>query len=339
MEPINVLITFDFPPELIDKLQNVSTHLSITCRKTEQPEEIADLIPELDVLYTWHRDILPQPGEAPRLRWVQLHSAGLDHIANHPLLTSGDVTFTTASGIHAIQIAEYVFTQLLAFSHHIPRMFEDKANHLWTKGRWDRYVPDELYGKTLGIVGYGQIGRRTAQIAKTFGMRILAIKRNVRQLAVDGYSLPGIGDPEGDIPDRIYPPLALKSFLKECDHVVLTAPFTADTRHLINAEALEAMQPHAVLVNVARGQLIDEQALIEALKEGKIAGAALDVFEEEPLPSDSPLWELPNVIISPHIAGFTPRYDERATDLFAENLRRFISGEPLLNAVDLTRGY
>lgn len=339
MEPINVLITFDFPTELIDRLQNVSTRLSITCRKTENPEEIADLLGELDVLYTWHRDILPQPGEAPRLRWVQLHSAGLDHIADHPLLTGGDVTFTTASGIHAIQIAEYVFTQLLAFAHHIPRMFEDKADHRWTKGRWDRYVPDELYGKTLGIVGYGQIGRRIAQIAQTFGMRVLAIKRNVRQLTSEGFTLLGIGDPEGDIPDRIYPPLALKPFLKECDHVVLTAPLTTNTRHLIDADAIAAMQPHAVLVNVARGQVIDEQALIEALKEEKIAAAALDVFEEEPLLPESPLWELPNVILSPHVAGFTPRYDERATDLFAENLRRFVAGEPLLNVVDLTRGY
>ncbi len=339
MEPINVLITFDFPTELIDRLQNVSTRLSITCRKTEKSEEIADLIGELDVLYTWHRDILPQPGEAPRLRWVQLHSAGLDHIADHPLLTDSDVVFTTASGIHAIQMAEYAFTQLLAFSHHIPRMFEDKADHRWTKGRWERYVPDELYGKTLGIIGYGQIGRRIAQLAQTFGMRVLAIKRDVRRLASQGFALPGIGDPEGDIPDRIYPPLALKSFLKECDHVVITAPLTADTRHLINAGALEAMHPHTILVNVGRGQLIDEAALIEALKEGKIAGAALDVFEEEPLPPDSPLWELPNVIISPHVAGFTPRYDERATELFAENLHRFIAGEPLLNVADRRRGY
>jgi phosphoglycerate dehydrogenase-like enzyme len=161
----------------------------------------------------------------------------------------------------------------------------------------------------------------------------------VRDLTDDTFRLDGTGDPEADIPDRIYPVQALHSFLGECDVVVVTVPLTADTHHLINGAALKAMKPDALLINVARGDVIHEEALIKALKEGMIAGAGLDVFSEEPLPEDSPLWELPNVLMSPHVSGFTPHYDDRATDLFAENLRRFIVGEELMNVVDREKGY
>jgi phosphoglycerate dehydrogenase-like enzyme len=170
-------------------------------------------------------------------------------------------------------------------------------------------------------------------------MKVLAIKRDVRILADERYAEPGIGDPDGEIPDRIYPPQALHSFLKECDYVVLTIPLTSDTHHMIDAAALSVMKPHAVLINVGRGDVVDEQALLVALVQGTIGGAALDVFSEEPLPMSSPLWQLPNVIISPHISGFTPHYDERATDIFAENLRRYVADEPLLNVVDRDRDY
>jgi phosphoglycerate dehydrogenase-like enzyme len=336
-QQINVLVTPPFGQPLMDKLSRVSPDLAITQREANTPEEAADILGETEIIYTW--GLFPRLDQAPKLRWVQLHSAGADGILQQPLYTQSDVTFTTANGIHAIPIGEYVIAQMLAFAHHLPRMFEDKATATWSKERWDRYVPSELHGATLGIVGYGSIGRHIARLAQAFNMSILAIKRNVRKLADERFSFSGIGDPDGELPDRIYPPEALHSFLKECDYVVLTVPLTSHTRHLIDAAALAAMKPGAVIINIARGDVIDEQALLTALVQGPIGGAVLDVFPEEPLPSESPLWKLPNVIISPHISGFTPHYDERATDIFAENLRRYVAGEPLLNVVDRERQY
>jgi phosphoglycerate dehydrogenase-like enzyme len=337
METINVLVTMPFPQPLIDKIARVSPLLAVTQREARTAEEITDIVGEVEVIYAWQA--IPLPENAPNLRWVQLHSAGADAILQHTLYLQSDVMFTTANGIHAIPLAEYVMAQVLAFAHHLPRMFEDKASSKWTKGRWSRYVPSELHGATLGIVGYGSIGRHVARLAQAFGMRVLAIKRDVRHLADDRYTVPGIGDPDGDLPDRIYPPQALHSFLSECDYVVLTVPLTSQTHHLVDTAALAAMKSGAVLINIARGDVVDEQALVAALDQGKIGGAALDVFAGEPLPEDHPLWKLPNVIISPHIGGFTPHYDDRATDIFAENLRRYVAGEPLLNVVNRDREY
>lgn len=340
METINVLVTMPFPESLMSKLATVSPRLNVMQREAKVAEDYSDITGEIDVLYaSWRAETLPNPGEAPRLRWVQLHSAGIDQILEHPVYTESQIMITTTSGIHAIPMAEYTMAQVLAFAHHLPSMFEDKANATWPHGRWDRYVPGELRGATIGIVGYGSIGREIARLAQAFGMRVLAMKRNVRSVTDEAYSLPGLGDPEGDIPERIYPPEALRSFVSECDYVVLTTPLTPSTYHMIDAAALVAMKPGAVLINIARGDVVDEQALAAALEKGTIAGAALDVFSTEPLTPDSPLWKLTNTIISPHVSGFTPQYDERATDLFAENLRRFIAGESLLNLVDREHGY
>lgn len=337
METVNALVTMPFPQDLMQKLETVSPVLSIQQREIKDWDNLGDELKEVDILYTGQS--LPQPEAAPRLRWVQVHWAGVDAILEHPLYQQSEVMFTTTSGIHAVQIAEYVMMQILAVAHHLPLMLRDQAEGHWPKGRWDRYVPNELYNATIGIVGYGSLGRQIARTAQAFGMRVLALKRDVRTLEHDHYTLPGTGDPGAEIPDRIYPAEALLSFLKECDYVVITVPLTGKTRHLIDQAALNSMKPGAVLVNVARGDVIDEAALIEALKAEKIGGAALDVFSQEPLPDDSPLWGLPNVIISPHVSGFSPHYDERATDVFAENLRRFVSGEPLINLVRQEHDY
>jgi len=154
-----------------------------------------------------------------------------------------------------------------------------------------------------------------------------------------GYELPELAARPGAEPDQVYKRSRLTEMLAKCDYVVLAVPYTSATHHLIGQAALDAMKPTAVLINVARGAVVDEAALIHALREGWIAGAALDVFEQEPLPADSPLWALDNVIISPHIAGFTPHYDDRATALFAENLRRYLAGDPMLNQVEREREY
>jgi phosphoglycerate dehydrogenase-like enzyme len=268
-----------------------------------------------------------------------MHSAGVDNVLDHPLYTESEVMFTTTSGIHGIPMAEYILSMMLSVGHHVPRMVEDKAQHLWTPDRWKRFMPSELYGATLGIVGYGSIGRQTAKLAQAFGMKVLALKRDIRKLEDEGYNIDGTGDPAGEIPDRFYPPQAMHSFLAECDYVVVTTPLNKETHHLIDESAIQVMKPNAVVINVARGDVIDEVALVDALRHERIRGAALDVFHDEPLPGESPLWDLPNVMISPHVSGFTQYYDERAADVFALNLQRFINGEPLLNLVDRARDY
>jgi phosphoglycerate dehydrogenase-like enzyme len=209
----------------------------------------------------------------------------------------------------------------------------------WPSQRWELFLPDELRSQTLGIIGYGSIGREIARLAKGFGMHILATKLDARHPEDNGYIMPGIGDPRGEIPDRIYPRQATRSMLAECDYIVNTLPLTEKTHHFFDETLFKEMKPNAFLVNIGRGRVINEPDLIKALKKGWIAAAGLDVFETEPLPEDSPLWTMDNVILTPHVSGFTPHYDERATDLFAENLRRYLAGEKLLNLVNREQGY
>lgn len=337
MEPINVLFTMPFEKPLIEKIKAVSPQIRVIQHRVEEEADLPEDLEHIDVMYG--SGALPQPHKVPRLRWVQLHSAGVNHIVEHSLFQTTEIAFTNASGVHAINIAEYVLAQILAFAHHLPSMFEDKHTKIWTDQRWNRYVCREVYGSTLGIVGYGAIGRQLARIASGLGMEILAVKRDMRTLSDRTFAVPGTGDPDGEIPRRFYPVEALDSFLGLCDYVAILAPLTAKTHRLFDTQAFEAMKTTAILINVARGGLVDEAALIAALQDGRIAGAALDVFEDEPLAENNPLWTLDNVIISPHIAGLTPHYDARCIELFAENLRRFISREPLINLVSREFGY
>jgi phosphoglycerate dehydrogenase-like enzyme len=218
-------------------------------------------------------------------------------------------------------------------------MFAAQKRGEWPKDRWERFNPRELRDSTVGIVGYGSIGRQVARLLQPFGARVLAVKRDVMRPEDTGYTPEGWGDPEGDMVLRLYPPEALRSMFKECDFVVVAAPLTPQTRGMVNAEALSALRPTAFLVDVSRGGVVDHTALLAALRDRKIAGAALDVYPEEPLPPESPLWKLSNVILTPHISGNTPYYDDRAIALFAENLRRYLGGAPLLNRFISDRGY
>lgn len=331
-----VLTQSRMPDPLIEGLRTVSPRLVVAHRTAESLEELGEAIWRgVEVLYTTR--LMPTPEAAPDLRWVQGHFAGVDHYLDHPLLKTA--TLTTASGIHAPNMAEYVLMMMLAFAHHLPRMIHHQKLSDWPKGRWKLFAPRELRGSTVGIVGYGSIGREVARLARAFGMRVLASKRDVTQVNDPGWQLSGVGDTGTHHVDRLYAADELHAMLHESDYVVLIVPLAPDTRGLIGAEELTRMKPGAVLINVARGGVIDEAALINALRSGAIGGAALDVFEQEPLPASSPLWSLPNVILSPHIAGFTLQYDERAMALFAENLSRYVNGETLLNVVDIERGY
>ena len=285
------------------------------------------------------------PGDltrAPRLRWVQLHMAGVNALRDHPLFTADRVALTTTSGVHAATIAEYAITVVLALAHRVPRMVEWQARGEWPPDgeRWPLFVPSEIRGATLGIIGYGSIGRELARIAKTaFAMRVVACKRDPSRRADTGYTLAGTGDPDGVLPDAWFAPGELGELLRQSDVVVLSAPLTPATERMIDERALAAMKPGAYFVNVGRGGSVDEAALVRALAERRIAGAAIDVFAEEPPPKGHPLYALDNVIVSPHVSGFLPSYDDKCTDLFAENLRRFLGGAPLLNVVDRELGY
>ncbi|GCE25051.1 3-phosphoglycerate dehydrogenase [Dictyobacter alpinus] len=332
-----VLVTAHVNEDWKRHLQEISPDLQIEFRPDAKVEDIpAALWQEVEILFTLNT--FPEPEQAPRLRWVQLYSAGANQASDGPLAQS-QATFTTASGVHAVNIGEYVLTTILAWFHRFPLFSEWKQKAEWPQDK-DRglFMPEELREKTLNIVGYGSIGREVARMAKAFGMRIVALEQRADHVD-HGFLFPDIGDPEGTLPDQYYTIEQFHQILGESDVVVVAVPLTPTTRGMFDKQAFEAMKNTAFLVNIARGDVCDEQALIEALQEKKIAGAALDVFKAEPLPSSSPLFKLTNVIMTPHISGLTPYYDERVTQIFAENLRRYVKGDQLYNTVDKERGY
>ncbi len=282
--------------------------------------ELDSLLREAEVIYGLRlpENILER---APRLKWVQTSSAGVDTLVDTKLWQS-DVILTTTSGIHVVPMREHVLGMMLMFVRHAPVYFANKQRKVWKQD-----LPDLLCGKTLGVVGLGKAGEGIARTAKAFGMRVAATRRHVTEQETSA------------VVDTLYPSDRLSEMLGESDFVVVTVALTKETQKLIGERELRAMKPTAYIINIARGSVIDEAALTKALKEKWIAGAGLDVFEKEPLPQDSELWTLPNVIITPHVAGLMPDYNARAMEVFCENLRRYLAGEPLLNMIDRTRGY
>ncbi len=258
---------------------------------------------------------------APRLKWIQLTSAGADRLLDSGFIEGG-ITVTTVSGLHATPIGEYVLCVMLMFAKGAPKFIRGQARREWV-----RYLPQELRGKTVGIVGMGHIGAEVARLAKAFGCRVLATRRSLTRTK------------RGEHAYELMPASELHRLLGESDYVVLCVPLTEETRGMIGEAELRAMKPTAVLINIARGPVVVEETLIRALREGWIAGAGLDVFEREPLPPESPLWDMENVIMSPHISGGTEIYNQRAVEIFADNLRRHLAGEALRNVVDPARGY
>jgi phosphoglycerate dehydrogenase-like enzyme len=272
------------------------------------------------------RDLLLAALEPPaRLRWVHTGAAGVASLL-HPELVEGDVVLTNSAGVHAEPMAETVLAMILHFARGL-----DRAVRAQSRAEWDTAVFEardsgvrEIGGATVGIIGYGGIGRAVARRARALDMRVLAVRRS----------------PEPDAHAEVLAgPDALDMLLDSSDFVVLCVPSTPQTRGLIGARELARMRRQAVLVNVARGDVVDESALAAALAAGALRGAALDVFATEPLPPDSPLWKLPNVLITPHVSATTPRFWEREAALMLENLHRYLAGEPLLNRVDAAAGY
>jgi phosphoglycerate dehydrogenase-like enzyme len=337
-DTIEVLLTVPLNETLITTLREVSPRFHLTVQPARKIEEIpAEIWARTEILYTDR--LVPDQDLVPNLRWIQFHFAGIDFATQAPLLQKADLTVTTLSGASAIQVSEHVVMMMLSLARHLPTILVTQSHTEWPRERTDRFIPLELFGSTVGIVGYGSIGRQVAFLLQRFGMNILACKRDVMHPQDTGYTRSGLGDPQGDLFQRLYPIQALPSMFHQCDFIVVTIPLTAETRNLIGVEELAAIKPTAYLVDISRGGIIDHSALISALQEHRIAGAALDVFPEEPLPATSPLWRMPNVIITPHISGVSLHYNERAVTLFAENLSRYLAGLPLYNRYDISSGY
>jgi len=282
---------------------------------------------------------LPPADQTPALKWIQFYFAGVDKAFQHDVFLRGGIQLTSASGTMVSQMGEYVMMALLMLGHKAPDMFRFQQQKVWHEHRIEKLEPVELRGSTVGIVGYGSIGREVARLLYSYGAKVLATKRDVMHPEDDGYVPEGLGDPQGNYFHRLYPNEALNAMLKECDFVVVSPPLTAETHQLISAEQFEAMKPGVFLVNVSRGPVIDSNALIEAARSGKLGGAVLDVFDEEPLLADSPLWDAPNVVITPHIAGVSKRSMDALVDLFIANLNRYIKGQELYNLIDPEQGY
>jgi phosphoglycerate dehydrogenase-like enzyme len=233
-------------------------------------------------------------------------------------LRTSRVAVTTLSGVHARPLAEFAMLVTLAFAKELPRIVRDQREH-----RWARYAGGEAAGKTVCVVGLGKIGREVARLARALDMRAVGTVRDVRGRTADQLHV-----------ERVLPTERVDELLPEADVLVLSCPLTELTFHLLDARRLALLKPSAVVVNVARGQIVEEPALLDALRSGRLRGAALDVFEEEPLPPESPFWDLPNVLVSPHSASTVAAENERIVALFCENLRRYLADQPLLNVLD-----
>jgi phosphoglycerate dehydrogenase-like enzyme len=337
-KPTEILTTVPFSDELLASLRDISPHLHITTHAVSNPKDIPDDVWEqVEILYTRH--VLPTVDQAPKLRWIQFHYAGVDHTLDTPILQKPDIVATSLSGAAAPQVAEHVLTLMLALGHRLSELLELQHQANWSHEKWQESPPQELNLSTVGIVGYGSIGRRLAHLLHILGATVLATKRDAMNPEDNGYIAEDFGDYTGDLVHRLYPPQAIRTMLRECDYVIVTVPLTPETHNIIGAQEFEVMKPNTLIVDVSRGNVINQDALITALREKKIAGAALDVFPEEPLPEAHPLWGLPNVIISPHIAGYSALYDERAVRLFSKNLDLYLKKLPLLNVIDIQRGY
>jgi len=261
------------------------------------------------------------PINAPNLHWVQCTSAGVAEKLRRMNLLDTDIAFTTNSGIHATPLAEFVALGLLYFWKAVPQLAAWKSDH-----HWEYFTNEELAGSRVLLVGLGGMGRGIAKYLSAMGLEVWGSRRSDDPALPEGVS-------------RMVNTSDLAELLPQVDALVLACPLTERTRELVGQVELDAMKPSAVLVNVSRGAVVDEPALIDALRHNRLRGAALDVFQEEPLPTDSPLWDMDNVLISPHLAATVAAENRRIVDIFTENLRRFLAGEPLINLVDPALGY
>ena len=286
-------------------------------------ESLAEALSQAEILFAWpseDRGMLPKAwGRAGRLRWIQTASDGVDWIL-FPQLVESHVVLTNARRVFDSAVAEYVLGLMLVFAKGWVPMLDRQRRH-----EWRRRDTELLAGKRLLVAGVGPIGRAIGRAGLALGMQVRGLGRSAR--------------PGDDVFERVHEAAELPQAAGWADYVVDVLPLTAETRGMFDAEVFAQMRPNARFVNVGRGATVDEGALVQALRDGRIAGAALDVFEEEPLPADSPLWDLPNVIVSPHVSGDFAGWREAVVELFLANLERYLTGQPLENVVDKRLGY
>jgi phosphoglycerate dehydrogenase-like enzyme len=337
-KPVDILICYPLPEAHLKALAAVSPRVRLSVHPEDDFSEIpAEIIAKTEVMLTM-KDI-PLPEAAPELRWIQFSYAGIDFMKANPLVEREDFQATTLSGANATKVAEYALMALLALGHKLPMMLQYQDKKIFPPDRWKRFQPKELRGSTVGLLGYGSIARELARLLQPLGVEVLATKNDLENLSQKGFVPEGTGDPDGMYFTRLYPPQALHSVIKASDFVVVCLPLTDRTKNVLGTREFKMMKPDAYLVGLGRGGQVDEDALQFALREKHIAGAVLDVFTTEPIPQESPLWNTPNLVITPHIAGNTGRYADMVFELFSENLQRYLAGEELLNVFDPKKGY
>lgn len=291
---------------------------------TDDPEELSCAVDGAQVIVSaaGNGTVLQKLwSRARQLEWIHSLSAGVENLI-FPQLRDSDIPLTNARGVYKESLGEFVLAAALYFAKDFPRMLRNQR-----AGRWEQFDVDVLFRQTMGIVGYGEIGRAAAQRAKALGMKVYITRRRPELSASD------------PLADEAFPLERLEEMIRRCDYVVVSAPLTNETRGLIGEKEIAAMKPSAVIVNVGRGPVIEEAALIRALEQRRIRGAALDVFDVEPLPAGHPFWRLSNVLLSPHCADHTEGWLESSVEFFLRNFERYLKGEPLLNVVDKKAGY
>lgn len=316
-----VLVIADQKFDCLKELQRFEGAIRLII--SDQSNVLEEESPNADaILYTVGphllRAIFPR---AARLRWIHSFYAGVENIL-FPELIEGSVILTNARGVYKKPLAEFVMAGVLFFSKDIRRLIRNQG-----LGIWQQFDVEETHGKVMGIVGYGETGKACAELARAFGMRVLGLRMRPDLSRSD------------PLLDKVFGPDRLLQMLEACDYIVLAAPATQETRQLIGEAEIRSMKPHAVLINVGRGSVVDESALVIALEQGRIRGAALDVFEVEPLPAGHPFYRLDNVLLSPHSTDYTPGWRDHALQCFIRNLERFLTAQCLENIVDKRAGY
>ncbi|HYW47351.1 MAG TPA: D-2-hydroxyacid dehydrogenase [Bryobacteraceae bacterium] len=323
MDDITVVVLADPTEPELAMLERLPPETSLAVG--DSAEAFRRAAADAEVIFNWSLagDMLREVfGMCPLVRWVHTRSAGLDNIL-FPELVESPVPLTNGSGVFSAPLGEFAMAAILFFAKDLRRMVRNQM-----AGRWEQFDIAEIEGQTLGIIGYGDIGRAVATRARALGMQVVAVKRQGPPL----YNV----DP---LVSRIYSPDRRIEMIARCDYVVMAAPLTAETRGMIGEPEFAAMKASAVVINLGRGPVIDEAAMVRALSARRIRGAALDVFDQEPLAEGHPFYQLDNLLLSPHCADHTPDWLERAMQFFIDQFERFRKGEPLLNVVDKRRGY
>jgi phosphoglycerate dehydrogenase-like enzyme len=333
---LTYLCTLDLPDSWFDELGRRMPDVEVH-RTSPDGAPSADLLARVDLLHT--SEWFPDASDVPSLRCVQLDTSGVDHVRRTTLWDT-DIPIATLGGIAPVPMAEYALMAILELAHRMPLIQRLRDARAWPANadRLASLTPRELPGATVGIVGYGRIGREISRLANAFGMRVLGVKRTTQ--AGDAGAKFDTGRRAGaDDPTELFGMDRLSEALEQSDILVVVVPLTELTRGMIGAAELDLLPHGAMVVNIARGGIVDETALLDRLRDGRLAGVALDVFDDEPLPADSVWWSEPGALVTPHVAGLAPQYHAQTLDLVVENLTRLADGRPVLNEVDRVSGY